>query len=404
MNRLTTAFSSAIPSASGDSQGSVSVSTSPVDGSFDRPRSPYGYNERSASAHLSLPPQIYDDPRATHFGAAPDRLFIPSRFGDRRDSSGSRPRRPELLRHVSDGAGGRSGGATPRPRGQSGSRDRERDRGVRANLGQGKRKERIGAMCKGPEDRYAVGGPQYLKILHVARPSSGGTTTPSVQPQTGRAGSPRGRNQAQPLARGPGGASITEVANLWKGSWAVSKGVNDIDWGSGSYDRKIATATPSGNFMLFDLVKNKLERDVSGGHPRPMNCIRLCQTPSYGHLLLTGSTEGVAKLWDMREGEPTSKKYYKHSAAVTSLAFSSVDPHHFAVGTENGVIKRYDMRMAPRPTGSVWGAHGNKPVMDLKWRAGWEGESLDGGGTGGWMASAGADRTVQVSHYLTALT
>lgn len=61
-----------------------------------------------------------------------------------------------------------------------------------------------------------------------------------------------------------------EMANLWKGSWAVSKGVNDLDWGVGgvsspldpaealAYDKKIVTATPSGNFMLFDLNKSKL--------------------------------------------------------------------------------------------------------------------------------------------------
>lgn len=98
----------------------------------------------------------------------------------------------------------------------------------------------------------------------------------------------------------------------------------------------------------------------------------------------------------MRDCEPVSKKYYKHSAAVTSLAFSPSDPHHFVVGTENGAIKRYDMRMPPRPTGSVWGAHGNKAVTDLKWRGSWEGEWMENGSSG-WMASAGADRTVQVS-------
>lgn len=162
--------------------------------------------------------------------------------------------------------------------------------------------------------------------------------------------------------------------------------------------------------MLFDLIKNRLEKDISGGHPRPLNCIRLCQNIGYGHLLLTGSTEGIAKIWDLREcceqqqQQSTiiisSKKYYKHSAAVTSLCFSPIDSHYFAVGTENGGIKRYDIRMAPRPTGSVWGAHGNKGVTDLKWREGYEGE-MEGSGSssasGGWMASAGADKTVQVS-------
>lgn len=78
-----------------------------------------------------------------------------------------------------------------------------------------------------------------LRIIHVSRPSSGGSTTPNSvsqvqgQGQGIRTSSPRGRGQVQSLARGPGGASISEVANLWKGSWAVSKGVNDVDWGTG---------------------------------------------------------------------------------------------------------------------------------------------------------------------------
>lgn len=33
------------------------------------------------------------------------------------------------------------------------------------------------------------------------------------------------------LARGQGGAAISEVVNLWKGNWPVGKGVNDVDWG-----------------------------------------------------------------------------------------------------------------------------------------------------------------------------
>lgn len=74
-----------------------------------------------------------------------------------------------MLRHVSDNAltivagSGRSGNSTPRGyRAQSGSRDRgdERDKSVKAVLGNGKRRERLGAMCKGPDEKYAVGGPQ----------------------------------------------------------------------------------------------------------------------------------------------------------------------------------------------------------------------------------------------------
>lgn len=189
--------------------------------------------------------QIYDDPRLTHHGTTPDiRSSVSTRYEGRRDSSA----RPGLLRHVSEG--GRSGNVTPkgvRDTSLSRSREREKDKGVRAYLGSAKRRERLGAMCKGPEERYAVGGPQCklnfrdsagltncvdLKIIHVARGTSTGTS-PAPSQQSGRTSSPRGRGQGQTLGRGAGGATITEVANLWKGSWAVSKGVNDVDWGSG---------------------------------------------------------------------------------------------------------------------------------------------------------------------------
>lgn len=35
------------------------------------------------------------------------------------------------------------------------------------------------------------------------------------------------------LASGMGGATVGEVANLWKGGWAAGKGVKDLDWGVG---------------------------------------------------------------------------------------------------------------------------------------------------------------------------
>lgn len=42
------------------------------------------------------------------------------------------------------------------------------------------------------------------------------------------------RQASQPFATGPGGVTVAEVVNLWKGSWPVVKGVNDVDWGVGS--------------------------------------------------------------------------------------------------------------------------------------------------------------------------
>lgn len=160
---------------------------------------------------------------------------------------------------------------------------------------------------------------------------------------------------------------------------------------STAFNNKLVTATPSGGFLIFDVNKGRLDREIHGGSPRPLNRVHLCPHPTYGHLLLTGSAEGQAKLWDLRENNPHQKKYYKHSTAVTALAFSPDEPSSLAVGTENGTIKRYDLRMAPKPVGTLWGAHGNKAVMDLKWKGVAQGDD------GGFMASAGADKVVQVS-------
>lgn len=79
--------------------------------------------------------------------------------------------------------------------------------------------------------------------------------------------SPQSKNA--PFARGPGGTNIREVINLWRGSWSISKGANDVDWGVGSgsrlgvvltadYQDKIVTATPSGQWMIFDANRGKL--------------------------------------------------------------------------------------------------------------------------------------------------
>lgn len=39
------------------------------------------------------------------------------------------------------------------------------------------------------------------------------------------------------------------------------------------------------------------DREVMGGSGRHMNCVRFCKTLSYAHLLITGGTEGQARIW-----------------------------------------------------------------------------------------------------------
>jgi WD40 repeat protein len=94
---------------------------------------------------------------------------------------------------------------------------------------------------------------------------------------------------------------------------------------------------------------------------------------------------------DLRDREPAFKKHFKSSIAITSIALHPDNQFHFVIGQETGSILRYDTRSPMKVLGRIWGAHGNRPVADLKWKS---------GNDGGWLASAGADRTVQVSRVL----
>ncbi|ORY34659.1 hypothetical protein BCR39DRAFT_513871 [Naematelia encephala] len=365
MNRFTHAFAAALPSSASDASGSH---PSPAESHF----ADHGtYQHGTTTA-------IYDDPRSTHFNP-------PLTWGSA--PSLSLPKRPGLPRHITEDGSGRM---TPRA---------TRDPGVRANLMSAQQQWkkawgggsncRLAAMAEGTEGRYAVGGAQYLRILQVTIPESGSSTPTTDKPKTPN-------RVQQVLARGPGGTQVSEVANLWKTGWAVGKGVNDIDWGVGSMENKIVTANPNGNFLVFDVVKARYEKEVSGGHPRPMNVLRFCKIPAYSYLLLTGGTDGIVKLWDMREREPTSRKSFKHACPVTSICFSPNDPDHFAIGLEQGGLHRYDLRARQKGVGRIWGAHGNKAIMDLKWKASSEHDAFDGSNRAGWLASAGADRKVRI--------
>ena len=48
---------------------------------------------------------------------------------------------------------------------------------------------------------------------------------------------------------------------------------------------------------MYDINRPRQVQEISGGHPRPMNVLRLCKTPTHSHLLISGGTEGQAKIW-----------------------------------------------------------------------------------------------------------
>ncbi|ODN73379.1 hypothetical protein L202_07913 [Cryptococcus amylolentus CBS 6039] len=401
MNRITNAFSAAIPSANSETSSihhkeSPHIS-SPLEPPFPTHLSVRTPNERRFNAPSSV---VYDDPRSIYYPPlAPLPSYAPPSL--------NRPSRPTLLRHLTDEGlysqpplyRSASSSQAPTPRARSESRERS-DRGVRVNLmaaaaGNTARKgwgmssatgtTRMNRMAEGPSGRYAVGGGQYLRVFHIDDPSSG-SSTPVVQEYSSS------HSDRNVIARGPGGATISEVVNLWKSSWPVGKGVNDLDWGVAAWDHKLVTATPSGNFMLYDVERGKLDKEISSGSFRPLNCATFCHQPAYCHMVLIGGADGNIKLLDLRTGDPPSRRPLRHSSAITSLCFSPTDASAFVIGLDDGTIKRYDWRMAGKHMGTAYGAHGSKAVMDLKWKVGDEG----GGESGGWLASAGANKIVQI--------
>jgi len=95
---------------------------------------------RSKSATTAL----YDDPRSTHYQAPMTRW----------DPATNPPRRPDLLRHKTEEGTSRS--VSPGRRGYSRER---KDQSVRVDaLANRKGAGRLGAMAKGPDDKYAIGG------------------------------------------------------------------------------------------------------------------------------------------------------------------------------------------------------------------------------------------------------
>lgn len=142
LDRIGLIFARVVPSSGSDASSSSYLRESPrfasplvdSDSATGRPRS------RSPAPAKAL----YDDPRSTHF-EAPLTKWDPAAY----------PRRPNLLKHKTDeGMSQRT--LSPGHRVTS---PRRKDQTVRVNVfANRKGTGRVGAMAKGPDDKYAVGG------------------------------------------------------------------------------------------------------------------------------------------------------------------------------------------------------------------------------------------------------
>ncbi|KAI4262800.1 MAG: hypothetical protein L6R42_002031 [Xanthoria sp. 1 TBL-2021] len=163
----------------------------------------------------------------------------------------------------------------------------------------------------------------------------------------------------------------------------------DVKWSHGSFDTRIATAATSGQIVIYDINRAGVELARLHEHSRQVHTIAF--NPFEGGLLLSGSQDSTVRLWDLRvstrEGSVTTcqstHKYPGNSEGIRDLRWSPAEGFEFAIGTDNGVVQRWDIR---RPDAQLLriNAH-EKTCYSIDWHP-----------DGKHLASGGADKSVRV--------
>ncbi|KAL8907518.1 MAG: hypothetical protein Q9171_005833, partial [Xanthocarpia ochracea] len=163
----------------------------------------------------------------------------------------------------------------------------------------------------------------------------------------------------------------------------------DVKWSHNNYDTTIATAATSGQIVIYDINRAGVELARLHEHSRQVH--RIAFNPFQGALLLSGSQDSTVRLWDLRalarEGSVvtcrSTHKYPGNSEGIRDLRWSPTDGMEFAVGTDNGVVQRWDFQRPNVPLLKI-NAH-EKTCYSIDWHP-----------DGKHLASGGADRSVKV--------
>ena len=169
----------------------------------------------------------------------------------------------------------------------------------------------------------------------------------------------------------------------------IKQSANDVKWSHGSFDRKIATAASNGQIAVYDIDKAGIEWATLHEHNRQVH--RLGFNPYNGSIMLSGSQDATVKLWDLRAYSGDSSKitvqsrvsFAGNNDVVRDVRWSPTSEFEFAIGTDSGMIQRWDSRKANAPLLRMR-AH-ERACSSIDWHP-----------DGKHLASAGMDKDLKV--------
>jgi WD40 repeat protein len=101
--------------------------------------------------------------------------------------------------------------------------------------------------------------------------------------------------------------------------------------------KKVLTGSKDGMAKLWDVDSGKVEKSFIG-HSSSVKAVAF--SPD-GKKILTGSEDGTAKLWDIDSGK-TEKSFIGNSSWINAVAFS-FDGRNILTGSEDGIAKIWDI-------------------------------------------------------------
>ena len=135
-------------------------------------------------------------------------------------------------------------------------------------------------------------------------------------------------------------------------SWEQpSQTINSIACVNSFFSHTVITAGSNRGIQVYDLGVGQLATSIDQAHARAVHSVVLPTVSEYTSLpnnvydvFATGSTDGSAKVWDLREGKCV-RRFQDHANRVQTvgMAFSPC-MRYFACGSENKTCLVYDLR------------------------------------------------------------